>query len=179
MRLFVAVDLPEAIKKEVAKVAKELPKGGVTLSKEDSHHITLQFFEDLGEEKLEGLKASLASVKTPPFNTCVMGMNYFAPDHIRVIFAGIKEGSKNLRSVYDQISDNLRKNGIPYEAERRYEPHITIARVKKARQDLLLEIIRRYSDYDFGSFTVNSILLKRSTPTPSGHVHETLYEVKL
>lgn len=179
MRLFTAIDVPAEIKKHLAKIASELPMEGISLAKEDSYHITLHFFGDVNESRLDEIKASIDSVSMVPFNATILGIGYFTPQRIRVIFARISDGSESMKSIYDQISESLRQKNVAFDDEKEHEPHITLARVKNARQEPLLSYIEKYSGYNFGSFLVDSILLKKSTPTPSGHVHETLYKVEL
>lgn len=178
MRLFIAVEIPDEIKAELSKAAGELEGKGITKAKQEAYHITLQFLGEQEEKLLEKIKEAMSSVKQGRFTVRISGLSFFRPV-TRVIFAEVKEGSEELESVYSQIDRNLARADLAYERERDYRPHITIARVKRfADKNLILPIVKKYSEREFGTFTAESMVLKESRTTPTGHEHVVLHKVK-
>lgn len=179
MRLFTSVEIPERIKEEISKISREFDRKGITSAKREAYHITLQFFGNATEEQVGKIREALSSVKRETFTVRLSGLDYFGKLP-RVIFIPVKEGSRELTSIYSEIEENLEKVGIFHEKENEYSPHLTIARVRHfADKEEILSKIMAYKYHEFGSFTVESLFLKKSTPTPEGHVHETLLEAKL
>ncbi|HUB92374.1 MAG TPA: RNA 2',3'-cyclic phosphodiesterase [Candidatus Saccharimonadales bacterium] len=179
MRLFVAVDIPGEIKEKLWEAAKAFELKGVILSKKENYHVTLQFLGEVDESRLQGVKDALSSVKAEGFGVTLSGISTFDAT-LRVIFAEVKAGSEELRKIYSQIDAELAKKGIRYEAENSYKPHVTLARVKFAKDKTPIPpLIRKYSSYDFGRFKARAIVLKVSRPSGSGYVYENIHKVEL
>jgi 2'-5' RNA ligase len=63
---------------------------------------------------------------------------------------------------------------------RGFSPHLTIGRVKTARnKDKLLKLIEHFNTEEFTAQEVQSIVLKKSELTPKGPIYTTLREVRL
>ncbi len=179
MRLFIGVEIPEEIKARLWGVAEKFDFSGVTLSRRENYHITMQFLGEVPESKLQDIKDSMSSTAGNSFHADVHGLSSFG-DRMRVLFADLGEGSEELRSLYSRLGAELRNHGVACEEEKAYRPHVTLARVKFINdRDALASAFEKYSSTDFGSFVADSIFLKSSVPTPLGHLHQILYERKL
>jgi RNA 2',3'-cyclic 3'-phosphodiesterase len=179
MRLFVAIDIPEEIREKLWKAAKDFGIRGVVLSKRDQYHVSLQFLGETEESKLLSIREALSTVKQKDFGVKIAGITSF-DQTLNVIFADIKGGSEEIKSIYASIDSELAKRGIAYKKENAFKPHVTLARVKFLRdKTLLLPIMAKYSVSEFGKFQARSIILKVSKPTPEGYAYEDLQEVKL
>ncbi len=74
------------------------------------------------------------------------------------------------------LDEKLSKLGFERE-RRRYQPHLTICRVRSGKnKDQLAEELLRLSDYVFGEISVDRVSLKKSVLTPSGPIYTTLAE---
>lgn len=177
MRLFTAIELPDDIKKRIIEKSQEIEAPGITLVKEEALHITLHFFGEKSETEAEKIKKALEELSWSTFKVNLYGINTFSPKFIRVIFVSLKEGASEVSQLYSKLSSLLDAEKISYEKEK-YVPHVTIARVKYANRERLIEFINKYKDYQFGSFDVSSFYLIKSTLTSSGPVYEKLYEFK-
>jgi 2'-5' RNA ligase len=179
MRLFVAIEIPEEIREKLWKAARDFGMKGVILSNKDQYHITLQFLGEMEESRLPVIKEALSTINCKAFKIKISGISSFDPT-LRVLFADIKEGSEELKSIYAGIDSEFTKRGISYEKENSFKPHLTLARVKFLKdKTLLLPIMSKYSSYEFGKFHARSMILKVSKPSTSGYAYEDLYEVKL
>jgi len=177
MRLFTAIELPSDIKKVILEKSMELAGPGITLVKEEALHLTLHFFGEKSSEDAEKIKNALKEASWSAFKTNLYGISTFSPKFIKVIFVGVREGSAEAIDLYNRLSLKLDAERLSYEKER-YTPHVTIARVKFADKEKLLQFINKYKDYSFGSFNVSSFYLIKSTLTSSGPIYERLYEFK-
>ena len=85
-RLFVAIDVPETVRAELAGLAE--PLEGVVWTRPEQLHLTLRF---IGEtEKREGLEAALERVRVEPFILPVGGIGVFPHrGPAKVLWAGV------------------------------------------------------------------------------------------
>ncbi len=177
MRAFVAIDLPEEIRKKLHALEGGMP-GRVSLVQEQNLHITLQFLGDINEAALTKVVAAVSAIKENPFKVEIKGISYFGKkEEVRVVFAGIDDGNKTA-SIYSRLCDSLSSSGVSFKAEKEYTPHVTLGRPKPGPQTELLEFIGKHSGDSFGCFEANSISVKKSTLAPDCPVYETLYESK-
>jgi 2'-5' RNA ligase len=122
----------------------------------------------------EGMK----KVEFEPFDIKIQGVGVF-PNmrYPRVLWAGIREGADQLRSIFNQLEPQLRSLGFAPDTKG-FSPHLTIARVKSGRNKA--ELARRVEEnlnYEFGIVKANCLRLKRSDLTPKGPIYSTLREI--
>lgn len=180
MRVFIGIDIPEDIKARISEVSARLHINGLVPVRESAYHITLQFLGEVPEEGIANIEDALSRVRPGKFEAEIRGLSFFSPRYLKVIFARLRSGDPELRALYRKIDSQLLKNGIAYEKERDYAPHVTIARVKyvKGRREVISRI-EEYSDYEFGNFVVDSFALKKSIQKDDGPVYSDLCKFKL
>lgn len=179
MRLFVAIEIPPEIREKLWKAARDFGLKGVLLTNKDQYHFTLQFLGEIEESKLPEVKEALSAVSHNKFSIKISGISSFDPT-LRILFADVKDGAAELKSLYSSIDTELAKRGISYEKENDFKPHLTLARVKFLKdKTLLLPIMAKYASQEFGKFQARSIILKVSKPTATGYVYQDLHEVGL
>ncbi|MCP4640452.1 MAG: RNA 2',3'-cyclic phosphodiesterase [bacterium] len=182
MRSFVAVELPEAIRAELAALVRRLRDSGARASwvKPDRMHLTLRFLGDVTDDQLaamgERLTQSLAGVS--PFDLRVGGVGAFPnPRRPSVIWAGIQPMDGPLAEVQAACEDAARAIGLKGE-KRPFRPHLTLARVRDHRDaGNLAPLLLREHTYDGGSFSVNGVSLFTSTLTPHGPIYDRVREI--
>ena len=177
-RVFSAIEIEnKELRKELSYVRDTINLGFNTVS-QHKMHITLEFFEDLNPEQIEKYKQKLQATQIGSFHTTVKGIGSFpSEDHIRVIWAGIKE-EKQIRKLYKIIS----QHELPSSNKHKFKPHITLLRINKPskeQQKLLKNNIREFNDYQFGKLHVNKIKLYETQITPKGSKYKTLETFKL
>jgi len=116
---------------------------------------------------------------TDPFTITFKDTGVFPnKNYIRVVWIGIHKSDK-LKAIAGNIDESLSKLGFKKE-KREFSAHLTIGRVKTARNmELLLKKIEEFSNFDFGKQDIISIKLKKSDLTPKGPIYTTLKEIKL
>jgi len=113
-----------------------------------------------------------------PFEISLKGAGFFPnQNYIKVIWIGI-ENTEQLGKIAYKIDDQTLKLGYDRE-KRKFSAHLTIARVKSAKnKDKLIQIIEKYKEVEFGKIIVDSIKLKQSELTPKGPIYTTLKDIK-
>ena len=122
MRLFVAIDLSDEIKKSITVSMHELKKIGVSggYIPTQNLHLTLCF---IGETKdIENVKQALATVKYKPFRLSLSGLNSFGD----LLWVGVK-GNQGLSGTVKSIRKAFDDAGIAYD-KKEFTPHVTIIR---------------------------------------------------
>jgi len=180
-RGFISIDVGACPK--LIEFEKEVKKTGADLKlvEPENVHITLKFLGDTEEALVDEIEKIMnnAVKETKSFNIQLKGAGVFPnQNYIKVVWAGIEHGDP-IAVIAQEIDDNLSKLGFKKE-ERKFSPHLTIARVKTSRnKDKLLQIIEKYRDVEFTDMKVDSIKLKKSDLTPKGPIYTTLKEVKV
>lgn len=183
MRCFIAVDLPDEIKKEIFKEIvlplknRNLP---VKWVEKVNLHITLKFLGEISEKDVGKIKDKLQDkIKgIGRFKINLFGLDYFGSfSNVRVIFVKIKDGEVYLKKLFEIIEDfSYKEIGIVKE-KRAFSGHLTIGRVKKGKKvfwsDLSLDLKKEYI------FWVDKITLFKSVLTPQGPIYTKIKEFSL
>lgn len=181
IRSFIAIALPEEIRSRLAEVqallrpVKESGRARLSIPRAENIHLTLKFLGDIpvntvGEiDERVGEKLRDAGA----FELSVRGAGGF-PQLMRprVLWAGVKLTDK-LRQTQALVESGLK--GMPIKLDRKaFRPHLTIARVRNSRQGELGDVLKPFLAFEFGSFTVEEIVLYRSELAPSGAIYSPL-----
>ncbi len=179
MRCFIAIEIDKNLKSEIQKIVSELKrsKADIKWVSIEGFHLTLKFLGEIKEETAKKIETRLRKVckAHPEFSLSVTGTGVF-PDYSRprVLWIGI-ERSEPLRRLFESIEEEMQKLGFEKET-RRFNPHITIGRVKSQRGiKETLKDLRRYREHNFGKIDVTGISLMKSILKPTGAIYETLY----
>ena len=122
MRLFVAIELDDDLKKPLTAYMHELKKKGVkgAYVPVQNLHLTLAF---IGEcESAQPVKDALKDIKIKPFRLSLSGLDTFGD----ILWAGVK-GNQGLSGAAKAVRDALDSAGIPYD-RKKFTPHITLIR---------------------------------------------------
>jgi RNA 2',3'-cyclic 3'-phosphodiesterase len=190
MRLFLGIDLPDAVTHAAAAIAdrlrarvdREAPQARLRWVPPDNLHVTVWFLGEVREPAADQLVAALKRGLTVPcFDLRVAGSVAFPPPPApRVLWLGLPSGREGLIAIHDRLRPVLTPLGFTPE-ERTYNPHLTIARVKDiSRPDAV--IVRRIlaeTAADAGSCRVDAVTLFRSRTSSHGAQYERLLRVPL
>lgn len=184
MRVFIAVELTESIKEELAQLQESLRGTGDKIKWVDSSliHLTLKF---LGEIREEGLKKVLqasreVAVKSSSFRIKIKETGVF-PDSPspRVIWVGVEERENNLETLVNQLEEELARQGFAKE-RRKWIPHLTLGRVKVLKKKgKLRELVLSHKGLEGGEMEVRSISVIESRLTPKGPIYTLLERIPL
>ncbi len=190
MRLFIGIELPDALKTSAAAaanrvrehIARDAPGAQIRWVPPGNLHITIWFLGEVKDPRVEALVASMKEpLETRSFTLRVAGAGAFPQSGApRAIWLGLVAGREGLVSIHDELRPRLLPLG--FEPEKRpYSPHLTIARVKDIRPShaAVLRKVLRDADDDVGECQVASATLFASRPTPAGSEYEALGRVPL
>ena len=134
MRLFVAIELPEALRrrlwKEIAPLrAVDAPVRWVG---PERLHLTLKFIGDVAGEREPALTGAVADVaaRHPPVPVLLRGTGAFPTSRRpRVLWVGV-EPRPPLLELQSDLERTLAEEGVEPE-DREYHPHVTLGRVRR------------------------------------------------
>lgn len=177
MRLFIAIDVGDAIAAEAGRVVEMLrrraqtlaPRAHITWVTPERVHLTVRFIGQVDDSQASAIEAALTpAIAVPPFDLHVTGLGTFPPRGApRVLWAGIDGQIDALRAAEREVSDRLARLGIARE-DRPYSPHLTLARVKEAAGLRAASLVEGVADRDFGSTRVDAITLFESRLSSKG-----------
>lgn len=173
MRIFISIDVPEEVKKEIKKIQDELPKFFGKKIGAENLHLTLKFLGEVDEDKIKKVKERLKKINFSEFNAGIKWVGVFSEKFVRIIWLHLG----NCEGLQKKIDESL---ADLFEKEKRFMSHLTIARVKKIEDGK--EFLKRLKDMEIPKieFVVRSFNLKKSILTGAGPVYETLenYDLK-
>lgn len=184
IRSFLAIELPEAIRRKIEEVQKDLKlsHADVRWVSPEKIHLTLKFFGSIDGSRIDPIVKSIGgpTQTSSPFSLAVRGMGAFP--HLknpRVIWMGLVDEKEILPSFQRELEKELRKIGFESE-DRPFHPHLTLGRMKSNRgRDELIGRMEKYREEQFGDFQVEKVVLFKSDLRPSGPIYTPLKELRL
>lgn len=134
-RMFVALDLPDALKDEISRCAAFREKGyrGISWVKPENMHLTLKFLGDTDEGRLDRLRSTLAELAASHgrFAVSYSGIGRFGKGgYASSIWVGVHEQTGTLARLEADIETAMVPLGFEREGKQ-FSPHITVCRVKE------------------------------------------------
>lgn len=167
MRLFVSIDLPEAMADAVARVQERLADaGGLRFTDPTQTHVTLKFLGETPEDELGALDAALeravASADVGAFEAEFGGLGVFPSlEYIAVVWIGVREGGEAMTELHRAIEAETTAIGFDPE-DHDFTPHATVARMSHAGGKELVQRVVREEDPTIGRTTVEEVRLTES-----------------
>lgn len=134
MRLFVAVELPDEIKDELARAIESLHPSAPDAKwvPRNNIHLTLSFLGEVVEERVAPIEAairnSLAGHTSIP-TRLTEGGAFPSQKRARVLWVGLDDDQGSLAALATATERGLEQMGLPPEA-RAWTPHVTLARFR-------------------------------------------------
>jgi 2'-5' RNA ligase len=141
MRVFVAVDVGDAVRREAARVIALLtskleavtkpPK--VVWVKPAALHCTVRFLGEVDAAEVARITPLLAPpIAVAPFEIHWRGIGVFpSPKHPRALWLGVINGAAPLAAVEAEVSRRLAGSAVQLD-DRALLPHLTLGRIKMA-----------------------------------------------
>ncbi len=170
MRLFVALDLPHALRQRLADLAMGLP--GARWVPPENYHITLRFIGETQSHMAEEVDLALATLRGRSFSLSLAGVGTFEKSgRVSALWAGV-ERNPALEHLQGKIETALHRAGLPRE-RRRFTPHVTLARLDNPAPSKLVTWVQAHNLFRsepvvFGHYTLFSSQLgkEQSVYTP-------------
>ena len=169
-RLFIALTLPEAVRRVLASTASPIP--GVTWTRPEQLHVTLRFLGDVSAEQQQTVLTRLAPVRVEPFILPVEGLGVFPPPNRppSVLWIGVGSGHPRLFQLRQRLDDALIAAGLQLDV-RLFHPHVTLGRATEDAAKSVAHWMHVHREFSAPPFRVESFDLYSSVLHPSGASH--------
>jgi 2'-5' RNA ligase len=188
MRVFIAIDIGEQIRKALADLQDKLQgkadikKGDAKWVNPENIHLTLKFLGEIKDEQAVDVCNITRDVagRHESFELDVESVGHFGDKSARVLWVGTGQNCDKLLQLQQDLEQQLDLAGWPSEA-RKFSGHLTLCRIRNARAGVkLAQLAQQYKDYKLGTAPADSVSVYQSQLTPQGPVYTVLgrYELK-
>lgn len=188
IRAFIAIELPEEIKKKLAEIQDLLKsKSGRSPAKwvaPESVHLTLKFLGGISPDTVSGVTGAMeeAAIGTSPFRLGLKGLGVFPnPRRVQVVWAGLTGDIAALTQLQKDLDTALAAMGFTPES-RPFTAHLTLARMRDeaspAERDAIGKLVET-TRFEGGEFGVASFSLMRSQLRREGPIYTQMASVPL
>jgi len=183
LRLFVACELPPAVRDALGHVQEELRARGagrLRWVRPEGIHLTLKFLGEVPAAKREAVENALAAAVVAPFALDVrLGSlgGFGGRQRLRVIWVGLEGDVEGLAELAALIEEALGPLGFPREG-RPFAPHLTLARVPDdagvQERSRLADLLEAFPSPSLPSMTLTAVNLMQSFLQPTGARYQCL-----
>ncbi len=174
MRLFIAYPLTNEEKLHFSNVAfkyREFVDGNWVDKK--NYHITIKFLGEVNGKVLTKVVESMDNIQgtLEPFDLNIDRHGFFGKPKPKVLWFGASFMPDSILHNFYTIQDECQKLG--FEKEKHYIPHITICRIKTAKNNL-----KMLDNFNFVplKININKVILYKSILTDKGSVYTKIKE---
>ena len=179
LRAFVAIELPRAVVPACAAARRCLAELDARLRwvRPEGMHLTLKFLGNVESASVPLILEAMRSVagRTPPMALHTTDVGAPNPDRARVIWLDVGGETALLDRLRADLEDTICRIGFKKE-ERRFHPHLTLARAKKGAVRLPAGLAGAVPSVRFG---VDRIVLYSSELRSGGAVYKALGRARL
>jgi 2'-5' RNA ligase len=183
MRLFLALDIDDAIRDRIIRFAEGVSgfAPDARWAKPESLHVTLKFIGEQPDEAVQSIQLALSAIHASPPVIHFRGYGFFpTAKSARVFWIGM-EADPQLATLAATIDQTVASLGVPRE-DRPFSPHLTLARAAgrsasphRTKTDFpnrafhrLQERLAPLSAPEFGTMTAREFFLYQSQLSPKG-----------
>ncbi len=187
MRCFIAIDIPEDIRADLADLQKELAgrvdihKGDVKWVEPEGMHLTLKFLGEVPDNQVVEVCSVTKDVAAqhPAFDFDVKEVGAFGGRSARVLWVGAGLHSPELLQLQQDLEEQLAQAGWPKEG-RQFSGHLTLCRIRNSKAgEKLAKLAEQYKDFDLGTLRADSLCVYESQLKPEGPIYTRLGNCKL
>jgi len=187
MRVFIAIDIDEQIRKALGSLQNELrskvdtKKSDVKWVNPDNMHLTLNFLGEIKDQEAVdvcNITKEVAS-RHENFELDVETVGHFGDRSARVLWIGTGQNCENLLQLQSDLEQRLASAGWPKET-RKFSGHLTLCRVRNSKAGVkLAQMTEEYKDFKLGTIPADSVSVYQSQLTPKGPIYTVLGNYKL
>lgn len=189
LRLFIAIELNDALRLELGRLEDELRDASATQVVRwvdpKNIHLTLKFLGNIDGMRVDSLTAALerAADGVAPFILTAQGLGAF-PNTQRPnnIWVGLSGDTGSAALLARRIDDECAQEGFARD-ERGFNPHLTLGRVKRETSNTeraaVGETVQQVPKTTYGTIQADAIHLISSDLRPTGPVYRTLAKISL
>jgi len=182
MRLFIAVDLDDAVRRHAGRLAERLARDlepgarrAISWVSPRNMHLTLRFLGEVEPAAAAEVVGCLSGpLATPAFRVTTGGVGAFPPSGPpRVIWLGFSSGAEELSALQREIEARLGGHGLPRE-ERPFRAHLTLGRVKGVVGVRARDVLAALVPSPVAECAVDHVTLYESHLSPKGPTYTAL-----
>jgi 2'-5' RNA ligase len=184
MRTFIAIEIPNEVKQQMAEVQAGLKKADIDASwpRPEGIHLTLKFLGEVPETKIDDIRNALALAVEgmSTFQLEIAGAGAFPnARNARVVWIGVSSEIEKLNRLQAAVEEALVRIGMERE-DRPFKPHLTLARIKYVRsRERLLAALEQVKDVRLQGFEVKAVSLMKSELKRSGAEYTEIARIEL
>ena len=162
-RLFTALEIPFEIGQSLALLRGGLP--GARWVAPENYHLTLRFIGDIDDTLAEEIADLLDKVERPAFDLQIDGLDSFGGNKPRAVVAAVPAVTHlvELQADHERIMQR-----IGLQPERKYKPHVTLARLRDTSSRQVAEFLSTRQPFRSSSFPVSRFVLYSSRSSVGG-----------
>lgn len=182
VRSFVALDLAEQVRANIAQAITELTFiPAIRWIAPANFHLTIKFLGEIDESRIDPIGAALDTQLRPfpRFGINAKGLGVF-PDLRRPKILWVGFAGEQLFNLVSRVESALSPLGFTPE-DRPFTPHLTIGRwrqFKRPPKNLAAELLK-WRDREFGESVIDKAILYQSVLKPEGATYQSLKIVPL
>jgi RNA 2',3'-cyclic 3'-phosphodiesterase len=162
-RLFTALEIPADVGQSLALLRGGLP--GARWVDPDNYHLTLRFIGDVDDAMAREVAYLLGGVRRPGFDLQLDGLDSFGGNKPRAVVAA----AQPVRPLIDLQADHERlMQRVGFEPERKYKPHVTLARLRDASSRQVADYLAIHQPFRSTPFPVSRFVLYSSRASVGG-----------
>jgi 2'-5' RNA ligase len=188
MRLFVAVDLSDRVRRAVADASVALhdrlgrDAHELAWARPENLHLTIRFLGEVPDAEAESIRTALVDpVPAPPF-VASLGRPGVFPAHgpVRVVWVGLVADGPRFERLQQQVASRLESVAISPET-RPFHAHLTLARVRRPQGRVASGLRPAVAALavEPASWLVDHVTLYRSRLKPGGSEYQPLLRTPL
>lgn len=175
MRLFIALDLPDAVRETLATWRAEVP--GVRWTPPERMHLTLRFLGETSADAMLAITGQIAMVQSPPVPIHTADLIRLpSARRPRVLAVRVAE-TPELADLHARLEAALAEVGVPPE-DRPLLPHVTLVRFRHPDAATLRRVLRS-AEPPRAEGVADSFSLVRSQQGDGGPTYTTRLRVPL
>lgn len=179
MRAFIALDLDDSIKQQLAALQARLKPSCPPLKWVDARqiHVTLKFLGEIADRQITPIAKALDELgrQCRTFDIRVESLGAFNPTGVvKVLWVGLQEPTGCLAQCHARCEELLAPLGFPPEG-RKFSPHLTLARNNDPRgSEQIRSALAAEPPFSAGDQTITGLTFYQSTLTPRGPIYAAL-----
>ncbi|MFH1588329.1 MAG: RNA 2',3'-cyclic phosphodiesterase [Candidatus Diapherotrites archaeon] len=133
MRAFIALNISDKGKTEIENILSLIDENKFRKVKKENLHITMRFLDEINEENADEIKKKIQKIKFKEFEIELNGIKSFGT---RVLWIDVIKGKEKII----ELNKKLDSAGIK---DKKFHPHLTIARNKNASLNEINSLIEK------------------------------------